>query len=155
MPSSSNLRTRFGLRFSLLARRWRQAIDRHLTDGGFTDATWAPLVHLREAGAPITQKELAARLGIDGSSLVRVLDILQRRGLIERRADPTDGRARLLHMTAEGEAQLDAILTELHGFEAELLAEVSDSELAVMLEAMARIDAGLEARSFVNKAAAE
>ncbi|MDQ2066459.1 MarR family transcriptional regulator [Xinfangfangia sp. CPCC 101601] len=140
------------MRFSLLARRWRQAVDAHLTRAGLTDATWAPLVHLREAGVAITQKDLAARLGIDGSSLVRVLDILQARGLIERRADPSDGRARLIHLTEQGEARLDEILAELHGFEAVLLQDVGDADLAAMLGAMDRIDAVLQEQAQPSEA---
>src|SRR3546814_18228949 len=59
-----------------------------------SDATWMPLVHLQETGGGITQKDLAERVGIDGSSLVRVLDILSRPGLVVRRVDESDGRAR-------------------------------------------------------------
>ncbi|WP_410859550.1 MarR family winged helix-turn-helix transcriptional regulator, partial [Paraburkholderia sp. SIMBA_054] len=55
-----------------------------------TDATWVPLVHLHQTGGGLTQKELAALVGIDGSSLVRLLDILCRQGLAERRVDERD-----------------------------------------------------------------
>ena len=80
-------RSRFGIRFALLARRWRQSLDAHLAEAGLSDATWVPLVHLHESGGGITQKDLAALVGIDSSSLVRLLDILCRQGLAERRVD--------------------------------------------------------------------
>src|SRR3546814_11911523 len=101
MVDDASLRSRFGIRFSLLARRWRQVLDAHLATAGLSDATWIPLVHLSETGGGITQKELAALVGIDGSSLVRLLDILCRKGLVERRADESDGRARLIHLNPE------------------------------------------------------
>src|SRR5690606_36107404 len=101
--ASTSPRFRFGIRFSLLARRWRRALDARLAAGGLSDATWVPLVHLQESGGGITQKELAALVGIDGSSLVRVLDILSRQGLVERRLDEADGRARLVYLTPTGE----------------------------------------------------
>src|SRR3546814_3268371 len=77
-------------------------LNAHLATAGLPDATWIPLVHLSETGGGITQKELAALVGIDGSSLVRLIDILCRKGLVERRADESDGRARLIHLTPAG-----------------------------------------------------
>src|SRR3546814_991440 len=79
MVDDASLRSRFGIRFSLLARRWRQVLDAHLATAGLSDATWIPLVHPSETGGGITQKELAALVGIDGSCLVRLLDILCRK----------------------------------------------------------------------------
>jgi len=133
-------RARFGMRFSLLARRWRRAIDSRLAAAGLTDATWVPLVHLHETGGGITQKELAQRVGVDGSSLVRVLDILCRQNLVERRADASDGRARLIHLTETGQARVAEILRELAAAEAPLLARLGDAELAAMLDAFDRIE---------------
>lgn len=133
-------RARFGMRFSLLARRWRRAIDSRLAAAGLTDATWVPLVHLHETGGGITQKALAQRVGVDGSSLVRVLDILCRQNLVERRADASDGRARLIHLTQTGQARVAEILRELSAAEQPLLAGLGDAELAAMLDAFDRIE---------------
>lgn len=127
------LRSRFGMTFSLLARRWRRSIEAHLSASGLTDATWVPLVHLQETGGGISQKELAARVGVDASSLVRVLDILAREGLIERQRDETDGRAKLIHLTREGANRVDEIRRELGRAEAAILTELSDKEIVSML----------------------
>jgi len=131
--SSTSPRARFGIRFSLLARGWRRALDAHLAAAGLTDATWVPLIHLQETGGGITQKELAALVGIDGSSLVRVIDILARQGLLERRSDPADGRARLIYLTPEGEARITEIRRELIRVEEQLLADIPDGDLIRML----------------------
>lgn len=133
MDTFSPLRSRFGIKFSLLARRWRRAIDAHLSASGLTDTTWVPLVHLKQTGGGITQKELAALVGVDGSSLVRVLDILAREGLIERRRDENDGRANLIHLTPEGEDRVGEIRRELARVERVMLSELSDDDIAAML----------------------
>lgn len=138
--ASPSPRSRFGIRFSLLARRWRRSLDAHLAEAGLSDATWVPLVHLRESGGGITQTALAALVGIDGSSLVRLLDILCRQGLVERRADASDGRARLIHLTVAGKKRVTEILRELARGEAKLLADLSDAEIAVMLQHFDQID---------------
>jgi MarR family transcriptional regulator for hemolysin len=132
-------RLRFGIKFVLLARRWRQALDQRLAEVGLSDATWAPLVHLWESGGGISQKDLAALVGIDGSSLVRLLDILAGRGLVERRMDPADRRTRLVFLTEAGRAAVAGIREELSHGEAEMLADLSDAEIAAMLDGFDRI----------------
>jgi len=124
----------------LLARRWRRALEARLAEAGLTGTSWVPLVHLEETGDGITQKELALLVGVDGSSLVRVLDILARDGLIERRRDEADGRARLIHLTAEGRQRVARIRDALGRGEGEMLVDLSDVEIEAMLDCFARID---------------
>ena len=50
----------------------------------------------------LRQGELANRLGLDGSAVVRVLDRLERDGLLRRVEDPLDRRAKRLELTDEG-----------------------------------------------------
>jgi len=132
-------RARFGLEFSLLARRWRQTLDAGLAGVGLTDATWAPLVRLQVSGDGISQKALAGLLGLDASSLVRLIDILVARGLVERRTDAADRRNRLIYLTDAGRAALADIRRALAEREAEMLVDVGDDELAMMLDVFARI----------------
>jgi len=133
MTEISPDRARFGVTFSLLARRWRRLIEAHLATTGLTDATWVPMVHLDATGGGLTQKDLAALVGVDGSSLVRVLDILERDGLIERRRDASDGRARLIHLTALGQQRVAKIQNALRTAEQAMLVDLSDADLRVML----------------------
>ncbi len=137
-------RFRFGLQFSLLARQWRRAIERRLEQAGLTDATWKPLVHLAAAGDGITQKDLASLVGIDGSTLVRLLDILADKGMIERRVDKTDRRAKQLFLTGAGRAAVSEIRAQLNAAEAELLKEIGDEEITTVLDVLTRIAARLE-----------
>ena len=88
-------------------------LEARLAAAGLSDATWVPLVHLEECGGGVTQKELAALVGIDGSSLVRLLDILCRQDLVERRVDATDGRARRIYLTVAGQKRVAEIREEL------------------------------------------
>ena len=142
-PASA--RARFGIRFALLARRWRRALDRHLAEAGLTDATWVPLIHLDETGGGITQKQLAELVGVDGSSLVRVINILAREGLVERRRDASDGRARLISLTPAGRQRVARIRAELTAAEDDLLAGLSEAEMAAMLTHFDRIDRNMQA----------
>lgn len=144
MSQPPSPRARFGIRFALLARRWRRALDARLAEAGLTDATWVPLVHLDETGGGLCQKDLAALVGVDGSSLVRVIDILARQGLVERRPDPADGRTRRIHLTQDGQARVARIRDELTRAEAVLLADLSDDEIGQILERFERIEQRLD-----------
>lgn len=143
---SSSPRSRFGIRFSLLARRWRRALDARLAEAGLSDATWVPLIHLQTTGGGVTQKELAALVGIDGSSLVRLLDILSRQELVERRVDENDNRARLIFLTPKGEQRVAEIRRELAKGEEDMLADISDADLATMLDHFDSIEQRLAAK---------
>ena len=71
--------TEFGLLVARLSRRLRQAVDAEMRLIGLTEATWRPLIYLRSLGEGVRQKELATAMSIEGPSLVRLLDSLERR----------------------------------------------------------------------------
>ncbi|MDR3453880.1 MAG: MarR family transcriptional regulator [Rhodoferax sp.] len=82
-------------------RQWRRVIDRRLQPLGLTQATWLPLLHLARASQAMRQKDLAASLSLDSSSVVRLLDGLEAAGLVER-CEGTDRRAKTIHLTTLG-----------------------------------------------------
>lgn len=132
---------RFGFRLVTLARLWRRVIDRELAAAGLTDASWAPLIHLDEGGDNISQTELAERVGLDGSSLVRLIDLLEQRALVERRVDPADRRARRIVLTDAGRAEILRLRKRILAIEADMLADVDDQSLRSAMETIDRIDA--------------
>lgn len=146
-------RARFGVRFSLLARRWRRLLDAELAAAGLTDATWVPLIHLQETGGGITQKELAERVGVEASSLVRVLDILSGQGLIERRMGEKDARTRFVYLTSAGSERVAEIRRQLWEVEQHLLIDLPDAAIAEMLQHFDKIEQRLAARETARERA--
>ncbi|MFZ2949292.1 MAG: MarR family transcriptional regulator [Desulfuromonadaceae bacterium] len=114
----------------LLTRRWRQVLDTEFQSAGLTDATWRPLLHLHILGNGVRQKDLAGSIGIEGPSLVRLLDTLIAKGLIQRSEDATDRRAKLLCLTPEGQLAVARINETVSSLENKLLSPFSDSEIA-------------------------
>lgn len=139
-PSASTARLRFGFALVGLARRWRRALDERMGALGLSDAAWPPLVHLDRSGDGITQNELAARCGIDGSSLVRLLDMLGERELIELRVSPTDRRSRLVFLTAKGRRLLTSVYRVLREAESAMLRDIDDTRLQATLDMFDRIE---------------
>jgi MarR family transcriptional regulator for hemolysin len=113
----------------LLTRRWRQVLDNEFNAAGLTDATWRPLLHLNLLGDGVRQKDLAASVGIEGPSLVRLIDTLVIKGLIQRSEDETDRRAKLLCLTPEGQLIVNRIKEIVAPLENELLNPFSDSDI--------------------------
>src|SRR5205814_5441759 len=122
------------------------AVDAELRVLGLTEATWRPLVYVRRLGDGVRQKELATALSIEGPSLVRLLDNLERRGLIERREDETDRRARGIHLTRAGRALAVRAARIGNGFQARLLAAVPLADLETCERVLGGPDAQGEER---------
>jgi MarR family transcriptional regulator for hemolysin len=145
----------FGFRVARIARRLRQAVDAELHAFGLTEATWRPLVYVRRLGDGVRQKELATALSIEGPSLVRLLDNLERRGLIERREDENDRRARGIHLTRAGR-DLAVRAAKVGGeIQGRLLANVPAAELEACQRVLASIERELEEHLDIAAPAAE
>lgn len=86
------------------ARGWRKAFDLAMAEHGLSDAKAVPLITLLRYGDRIPQGLLAERVGIEGATIVRVVDELEKDGLIQRVADDTDRRVKLIQMTEAGHA---------------------------------------------------
>jgi MarR family transcriptional regulator, transcriptional regulator for hemolysin len=136
-------------RLAVLSRNWRKVLDREVQSAGLTDATWRPLVHLHFLGDGTRQKDLAASVGIEGPSVVRLLDTLIEKGFLERSEDASDRRAKLLRLTPEGLKIVTHIQETVAALEKELLSPFSDDEMAQMAEFVERLEssvAGVRAR---------
>lgn len=134
----------FGFTVARIARRLRQAVDAELRAFGLTEATWRPLAYVGRLGDGVRQKELATALSIEGPSLVRLLDNLERRGLVERREDETDRRARGIYLTRAGRdlaVRVAKVGTEI---QLRLLANVPRAELETCQRVLALIEGELE-----------
>ena len=99
-----------------------------------------PLLILSRGGKRVRQGVLANEMGIEGPSLVRLIDLLQAEGLVERLEDPTDRRAKMLHVTALGEAKVAEINRVLQRVRAELMNGISSDELATTFNVLRRIE---------------
>ena len=134
----------FGYRVSRIARRLRQAVDSELAAFGLTEATWRPLAYVGLLGEGVRQRELAAALAIEGPSLVRLLDSLERRGLIERREQKGDRRVRGIYLTTSGRELQRRVLRVSESVQMRLLASVPQADLKVCARVFGIIEQALD-----------
>lgn len=92
---------------------------------------------LAEAG-PISQRALVDRLQLDKSSMVYIVDELERQGLAERRRDPRDRRIYAVHLTDAGRDRLDAAAATTGDAMSGLLAPFSADERRRLHDLLAR-----------------
>jgi MarR family transcriptional regulator for hemolysin len=97
MPARS-LNREFAFTINDVARMLRTYADHKASQFGMTRAQWAVLVRL-DRFEGLKQSELAEMLDLQPISLTRLLDRLCDSGLIERRSDPNDRRAKRLFLT--------------------------------------------------------
>jgi DNA-binding MarR family transcriptional regulator len=125
-----------------VARAMRTHIDQRAREHGMTRAQWGVLARLnRQEG--MMQAEMAEALEIQPISLVRLVDRLCEQGLIERRPHPRDRRANRLYLTSRGRATLERLLPLGREITADVLAGMSEKEVALFLETLLRIKSNI------------
>lgn len=92
---------------------------------------------------PVTPSVIAERAIISSASATSVLDTLERRGLIVRRAHPDDRRKLLIELTGEGRRVIDRALPGIHRLETQVMSVLSPSERTQFLRLLAKIQAGM------------
>lgn len=89
-----------------VARLMRTRFDQRARLYGMTRAQWIILARLeRQPG--ISQNEMAAICEVEPITVGRLVDRLEARGMVERRADPSDRRIRRLHLLPAARPLLD------------------------------------------------
>lgn len=117
----------------VLSRAYRSAADKALLEYGLSQATAWPVILAGRLGDGVRQGALAEALGVEGPSLVRVLDQLVAAGLMERREDAHDRRARTLHLTDAGNALREQVEGVLVNLRRRLFVGVSEDDLEACL----------------------
>ena len=136
----------------LLRKRFEQ--EARASSLGLTRAQAAVIAHLaRQEGS--NQASLAQILEIEPITLVRLLDRLEELGLVERRPDPKDRRARLLRLTSEAHAMLARIRTLGAAVRDDACAGISADRREAMIDTLMEMKANLCAGTIGEAAAAE
>jgi MarR family transcriptional regulator for hemolysin len=106
-----------------VGRLLRTYADQQARQFGMTRAQWAVLARLEYAEG-LKQSELAELLDLQPITLTRLVDRLCTNGLIERRADPVDRRAKRLYLTAQARPLMNR------------LADLGETIMATVLEGL-------------------
>lgn len=103
-----SLNREFAFMLNDVARLLRTYADYKAAQFGITRAQWVVLVRV-DRSEGLNQSELAETLDLQPITLTRLLDKLGESGLVERRPDPTDRRAKRLFLTAAARPLLERL----------------------------------------------
>jgi len=140
-----DLGIRFGLQIGQVSRKWRTRLNARLKHTGLSEARWIALLRLSLLG-PIAQRDLADQIGIQGPTLVRLLDALERQGLIARKSGDGDRRVKRIHLTRKAQPTLRKITTISNQLRAELLADIGTDDLETAHRVLRTIAGRLEGK---------
>jgi len=135
-----------------VARLLRTYADQKASSFGLTRAKWAVLARL-DRFEGLKQNELAEMLDLQPISLTRLLDGLSENGLIERRSDPNDRRAKRLFLTPAARPLLDRLSELGEDLMTTALAGLDRSEMSALLTSLTTIKENL--RQAVQKKSAK
>jgi DNA-binding MarR family transcriptional regulator len=131
------------MRFLVIAKR-RMARFGGQTKDGIEYAAYGLLAHL-VTGGPLRTTALADAVHADPSTVSRQTAALIRHGLVERRADPVDGRASMLVPTPEGERVFEDNRMRHNENMAQILARWTPEEVRSLAVLLARLNTDVEA----------
>jgi DNA-binding MarR family transcriptional regulator len=123
---------------------------------GFTISTtgYALASAFRELLAPLglEPKVFAMLASVAPSRMVAFVDSLEERGLLERRQNPDDRRARALYLTPAGRELLGQAFAVANQHEQRLTSDLSDEERRQLLDLLSRVGAHVGIPRSVNAA---
>jgi MarR family transcriptional regulator, transcriptional regulator for hemolysin len=143
----SELEERFANALHSTARAWRQAIDRRLKYLGFSQASWMTITHVAMTPSPLSQSELADRLGVEGATMVAMIDRLVKAGLVVREPSTTDRRINRVVVTDAGRQLYDTVQLEANAVRKELLANIDRRKLEAAADVLEALQGMIEAGS--------
>lgn len=121
-----------------VARLFARELAEAVRPLGLAPAQFMVLLELwREDG--LTQKDLVGRLDVEQATMAATLARMERDGLIERRPDQADARARRIQLTARARALQQPALAAAKDVNARALAGFSEAEREVLLSGLRRI----------------
>ena len=129
-----DLEERFSDALHSTSRSWRQAVDRRLKYLGVSQASWMTIGIAAKARSPLSQSELADKLGVEGATMVAMIDRLVKAGLVIREASNTDRRIKRVVLTAAGVSIYEKVKTEATALRKELLADMDHKKLLIATE---------------------
>ena len=126
------------------SRAYKAMADKVASQYSLSQATALPVLILGRLGQDgVRPGVLAEALGLEASSLVRVIDLLIENGLVQRHEDPQDRRAKLLQLTADGQTRAAQMEAALIPFRRNLFAEFEQADI----DACLRVLTGLQSKT--------
>lgn len=132
------------------ARLFRRAFNARTRDSGVTALQWRMISYLKRHEG-IRQGPLAELIEVEPITLSRMVDRLAEAGMVERRADATDRRAWLLHLTPRARELLKVMRDTTDGLAEEATEGLNEAEREQLIALVGRVRCNLSRREATNE----
>ena len=112
--------------------------------GELSSAQASALARIVATDGPSSTSALAGAERVRPQSMAETVAVLEGQGLVRREPDPTDGRRQLIFLTEEGRAYGQGARASRREWLAQALARLTESELAVVTEAIAILERAVD-----------
>ena len=111
---------------------------------GLTPLEFAVIAYLHrpDGNEELDQSGLGERIGIDRNNVSLMVDALEQRGLVRRRVDPDDRRARQVSLTREGRGLFEKMTPITYANQMRILDVLEPGEREVLLDLLVRVIEG-------------
>ncbi len=137
MPIPTSLINRPGALLTIAARTGKELAKPRLRPPCLT-VQRCGVLSLRAEG-PTVQQGLGEQLGIDRTTVVELIDELERQGVVERRRNPADRRSYALHLTAKGRSVQKRASRAFDEAAAEYFAPLAPAEQKALADMLRRM----------------
>ena len=126
------------------AAAWRNLLDKRLKPLGLSQAKWRALLLLSMTKSPLTQIQLAKKLGIEAPTVVGLIDRLTKEGWVIRQDATHDRRVKVIYLTEKATLTLGQIQRTADELSKELLTPLSETELETCIVTLQKVKKAAE-----------
>jgi MarR family transcriptional regulator for hemolysin len=116
------------------AREWRLLVDQRLRHLRIGQSGWLTIATIAKASGPMSQRSLAEAVGVEDTTIVSMVDRLERGGFVARVASPVDRRVKLVRLTEAGSILYDEVRKVSASVRTGLLGSIDQKQLASVTE---------------------
>ena len=117
---------------------------------GISIGQWKIIIVVYNAGTGLTQKEVADTLDLEGSTLIPIIDKLEKDGLIRRRVDQQDRRNNRIFLTAKSEKTVGLMLDCGLKINNWLTLNISEEDILITKRTLEKMSHNIQTQSSLN-----
>lgn len=100
----------------------------------------------------LTQKEIADKVGIEGATLVPIIDKMEKEGLLKRKPDSSDRRVNRIYLTQKADSLWESMVECALKIRKSSTKNISENDIQITLETLRKISQNLTSFSEIDKA---
>src|SRR5919199_3119195 len=132
------------------ARAFVKSLDLELREKvGITVGQWKVIVMLVKQNG-LTQKEIADKLGLEGPTLIPIIDKMEKEGLVIRRVDPSDRRNNRIYRTEKADALWNRMMECASKVRQVAIKDIPEADINIMRKVLDKIWHNLRAEFNVS-----